>query len=105
MSTVRSILQDGDVDVWMRPYSIVAISPDSGIIEAVTDTISLDALKKHADGHMTLLDFFTQQFGDVESARFIRARENFVRSMAAYCIACYILQIKDRCGVTLLPFV
>lgn len=29
-----------------RPYEIVATSPDAGIIEAIPDTVSLDALKK-----------------------------------------------------------
>lgn len=29
-----------------RPYDIVATSPDAGIIEAIPDTVSLDALKK-----------------------------------------------------------
>lgn len=29
-----------------RPYDIVATSPDAGVIEAIPDTVSLDALKK-----------------------------------------------------------
>lgn len=29
-----------------RPYDIVATCPDAGIIEAIPDTVSLDALKK-----------------------------------------------------------
>ena len=29
-----------------RPYDIVATSPDAGLIEAIPDTVSLDALKK-----------------------------------------------------------
>ena len=30
----------------LRPYDIIALSPDSGLIEAVPDTVSLDVLRK-----------------------------------------------------------
>jgi phosphatidylinositol 4-kinase len=43
-----------------------------------------------------LLDFFTSKFGAEETIAFQRARLNFIQSMAAYSVACYILQIKDR---------
>jgi phosphatidylinositol 4-kinase len=43
-----------------------------------------------------LFDFFTRHFGDPSSSEFKQARDNFVKSMAAYSIICYLLQVKDR---------
>lgn len=43
-----------------------------------------------------LLGFFNSRYGPEDSIAFQRARLNFIHSMAAYSVACYILQIKDR---------
>jgi phosphatidylinositol 4-kinase len=43
-----------------------------------------------------LLSFFVDEYGSVDTIPFQRARMNFIQSMAAYSVACYILQIKDR---------
>ena len=43
-----------------------------------------------------LLDFFVARYGGEDTVEFQRARLNFIQSMAAYSVACYILQIKDR---------
>lgn len=43
-----------------------------------------------------LLDFFVAKYGGEDTVEFQRARLNFIQSMAAYSVACYILQIKDR---------
>jgi phosphatidylinositol 4-kinase len=43
-----------------------------------------------------LLDFFVAKYGGQETIAFQRARLNFIQSMSAYSVACYILQIKDR---------
>ena len=43
-----------------------------------------------------LQDFFIAKYGGQDTIGFQRARLNFIQSMAAYSVACYILQIKDR---------
>lgn len=83
---------------------ILAQSHDSGFIEAIPDTISLDALKRGDSRFTTLADFFERHFcnaipganEDGSTSRLRRAKMNFVRSLAAYSVISYILQIKDR---------
>ena len=88
--------------LFLRPYAIVATSPDAGLIEAVPDTISLDALRQKTKYSSTLAhrqrlrQVFVSMFGSEGSAGFVRARDKFVESLAAYSIVCYLLQIKDR---------
>ncbi|CAI5733596.1 unnamed protein product [Peronospora destructor] len=84
------------VPVFIRPYDVIAISATSGLVEAISDTISIDSLKRNDREFTTLLDFFTRHFGDPSTPGFDRARSNFVSSMAGYAIVCYLLQVKDR---------
>ncbi|CAN0592415.1 unnamed protein product, partial [Laminaria digitata] len=44
---MKRILRAEGVRSWLRPYDIVALSSDTGILEAVPDTISLDALRRY----------------------------------------------------------
>lgn len=90
------ILAKGKVPVWLNPYEIVALSDRGGIIEAIPDTISLNSLKRNYPNFTTLPDFFEDHFGSPSTEEFCAAKANFVESMAAYSIVCYLLQIKDR---------
>lgn len=45
---------------------------------------------------MTMLEYFIKEFGDKNSEEFLTAQKNFVESCAAYCLVCYIIQVKDR---------
>ncbi|CAM9742966.1 unnamed protein product [Discosporangium mesarthrocarpum] len=125
----RAILRAEGVDVWMRPYAITALSNDSGVIEAVPDTVSLDALRRAGQwpggrgwrgsgvcavggggsdvaggggegtppaAATSLIGFFEGRFGARGSEGFKCAQRRFIQSLAAYSIACYLLQIKDR---------
>ena len=38
------VLEQSFVDCWLRPYDVIALSPDSGLIEVIPDSISLDSI-------------------------------------------------------------
>jgi phosphatidylinositol 4-kinase len=64
------------------------------IIGFVTDTHSIDYIKKKYPADKSLVQFYKNVFGD----NFDRAQRNFIESLAGYSIICYLLQIKDRCN-------
>lgn len=90
------VFGEAKLPVFIRSYDVIAISATSGFVEAIADTISIDSLKRNDREYITLLDFFHRHFGDETSSEFRAARHNFVSSLAAYSIVCYLLQIKDR---------
>ncbi len=80
----------------LRPYTILATSHNSGLLETVTGTTSIDGLKKSLPSGMSMAEFFEDHFGPRTSSRFQDAQMCFVQSMAAYSLVCYFLQVKDR---------
>lgn len=90
------IFREYSLPLALRPYNVIATSAKTGLIEAVPDTASLDSLKRNDPAYTSLLDFYTRLHGDIGSSNFARAQRNFVESLAAYSIVCYVFQIKDR---------
>lgn len=82
------------VPLWVHPYKILCLSNDSGLIEPILNTISLHQVKKH--GQLSLLEYFIREYGPLTSEAFLSAQKNFVQSCAAYCLICYLIQVKDR---------
>jgi phosphatidylinositol 4-kinase B len=92
---MATILACERVNVWLCPYEIIATTDRGGVIEAIPDTISLDSLKKNDPHYTTLNDFFLTQYG-ADTDELASAKANFVESLAAYSVVCFILQLKDR---------
>ncbi|XP_046807626.1 uncharacterized protein LOC111686482 isoform X1 [Lucilia cuprina] len=90
----KIIWQEEHVDLWVRPYKIVCLSNDSGLIEPILNTVSLHQIKKNSN--KSLRDYFIDEYGPTESDAFRLAQKNFVQSCAAYCLISYLLQVKDR---------
>ncbi|XP_044737801.1 phosphatidylinositol 4-kinase beta isoform X2 [Chrysoperla carnea] len=82
------------VPLWVYPYRILCLSNDSGLIEPIVNTVSLHQIKKHCK--LSLLEYFQKEFGAQNSEGFLTAQRNFVQSCAAYCLICYLVQVKDR---------
>jgi phosphatidylinositol kinase/protein kinase (PI-3 family) len=67
------------------------LNESSGILEFVTNSISIDALKKSLENFSSLYQFYQDTYG----LQMIQAQKNFVYSLAAYSLLTYLLQIKD----------
>ncbi|EDX07017.1 GD25715 [Drosophila simulans] len=90
----KIIWQEEQVDLWVRPYKIVCLSNDSGLIEPILNTVSLHQIKKNSN--KSLKEYFIDEYGSPNGESFRRAQKNFVQSCAAYCLISYLLQVKDR---------
>jgi phosphatidylinositol 4-kinase len=65
-------------------------------MEAIPDTISISSLKSNDPNYVDLKTFFYNHFGPPGGDDHAQAKANFIESLAAYSIICYLLQIKDR---------
>ncbi|WVN86146.1 uncharacterized protein L203_101307 [Cryptococcus depauperatus CBS 7841] len=93
-------------DCWARFFRILITGEASGLVETVTDAVSIHSIKKdeyakrfaegRPIGHVSLMDHYVNTFGKPETGRYARAQRNFIRSLAGYSIITYLLQIKDR---------
>ena len=82
---------------WLNTYEIISTGNDSGLVEMVDNSLSLDQLKQKTK-HISLKDFYVNFFGkgSEESESYRKAMDNYVASLAGYSLVCYFLQIKDR---------
>jgi len=106
----------------MRPYTIMCVGGDAGLVECLADAKSIDEVKKKTDGFESLRDYFiraygpptthSMQYANAKAAAgdpkgkllptFEEAQDNFLRSLVGYSLVCYILQIKDRHNANIL---
>ncbi|TFK54852.1 kinase-like protein [Heliocybe sulcata] len=101
----QHIWQEEHCQCWVRYFRILVTGGSSGLVETITDSVSIHSIKKAEYarrlaegrlGHVTLLDHFKTTYGDPSSAKFMRAQRNFAKSLAGYSLVTYLLQIKDR---------
>jgi len=117
---------------FLRPYTIMCVGGDAGIVECLPDVKSVNEVKRGVDGFTSLKNFFDRAFGppiqppfrpeyqqhqypgrrqqpqpstvpnSYGTVSFEKARDNFLRSLVGYSVICYILQIKDRHNANIL---
>ena len=82
---------------WLNTYEIISTGNDSGLVEMVDNSLSLDQLKQKTK-NISLKDFYINYYGkgNIDSPGYKKAMENYVASLAGYSLVCYFLQIKDR---------
>lgn len=97
-----------DVPVWVKLMRILVTGESSGLIETITNGVSLHSIKRSLtlstieSGQnprrriATLKDHFVKVFGPVDSEPHKAGVDAFKRSLAAYSMISYILQLKDR---------
>lgn len=102
------IWEDAALPVWVKQMKILVTGESSGLIETIANGVSLHSLKRSltlstiAAGTnprkriATLKDHFIRTFGEVDSPGYRAAADAFMRSLAAYSIISYVLQLKDR---------
>lgn len=102
------IWRDAETPVWVKRMRILVTGESSGLIETITNGVSLHSLKRSLtlatieSGQnprrriATLKDHFVKTFGVPETEAYKAAEDAFKRSLAAYSIISYILQLKDR---------
>jgi len=92
---IHSWFEQEKLPLYLRPYAVLATSSNSGLIEYIPDSASIDSLKKRLN-NISLVEYYIYVYGHRSSRKFIAAQTNFVESCAAYSLVCYILQLKDR---------
>ena len=102
------IWEDANIPIWLQRMKILVTGESTGLIETITNGVSLHSLKRSLTlatieaGQnprrriATLKDHFVKAFGSPESDAYKAAVEAFKRSLAAYSIISYVLQLKDR---------
>lgn len=108
LAICAKIWSEHNVDVWVKHMQILVTGESSGLIETITNAVSLHSLKRSLTlasvtagtnpkkRIATLPDHFTKTFGTAESPGYQNALGCFVKSLAAYSIFSYVFQLKDR---------
>lgn len=109
MMKLQSDFKAAHIGVYLRPYEVIVLSADSGIIgnflfhfpkkfypkkEYIPNTVTVDYLKKtYLNHNVSSLSLIYQ---DVFGIHFEEAQKNFVESLAGYSLITYLLNLKDR---------
>ncbi|GAB4820846.1 hypothetical protein N2152v2_007892 [Parachlorella kessleri] len=89
------IFQEAQLPLWLRTYEVLVTSNRTALIEMVPNAPSIHAIKAKSPPGTSLRDHFAALHVQ-GTARFAKAQRNFVESLSAYSLVCYLLQIRDR---------
>lgn len=106
IETIDLIFKKRKLKLRLTPYEILSTGQNCGIVEFISDSFSIDYIKKKMQEtlgqELDLVDFYRMRFGDEKSKSYQDAMNNLADSLAAYSLVCYILQIKDRHNANIL---
>jgi phosphatidylinositol 3-kinase len=90
------LLKRAALDLCLTPYSIIATSPNSGLVEFVDGAVPISQILSSFNG--SIMQFF-QSVAPQKGAKYeVRpdVMSTYVRSCAGYCVLTYLLAIGDR---------
>ena len=90
------LLRRAALDLCLTPYSIIATSPNSGLVEFVDGSIPISQVLSKHNG--SILQFF-QTVAPQKGAKYdVRpdVMSTYIRSCAGYCVITYLLGVGDR---------
>lgn len=91
----NKIWQEAGLTCMVVPYAAVSTTSDAGVIEMLTDSSSIDSIKKKANVQ-SLHQFFVRAYGGEGTKSYALAQSNFIETMAGYSVVSFLVQIKDR---------
>lgn len=90
------ILRRDTLNLCLRPYSIIAISPEAGLVEFVDNSLPISQIL--ASHNNSILQYFQKVAPSKSSKYKIQedVMQTYVRSCAGYCVITYLLGVGDR---------
>lgn len=103
------------LDISVYPLQMLPTGYQTGIIEYLKDTESIDRIKKNIQliskdittlyggpVNLDLLTHFKLQYGPPGTPQFNQAVVNFMRSLVGYSLFTYLVQVRDRHNANIL---
>lgn len=90
------IFEEESLPLWLRPFTIVCLGNNAGLVETIPDAVSVHALKKRTPNFISLREYFERAYGAPPSPALAKAVRNFTESMAGYSLVTYLFQVRDR---------
>ena len=90
------LLKRGALDLCLTPYSIIATSPNSGLVEFVDRSMPISQVLSKFNG--SIMQYF-QSAAPQKGAKYsVRpdVMSTYIRSCAGYCVITYLLGVGDR---------
>lgn len=90
------LLKRAALDLCLTPYSIIATSPDTGLVEFVDKATPISSILSQYNG--SILNFLRDK-APRKGANYDvspEAMDAYIRSCAGYCVITYILGVGDR---------
>lgn len=90
------LLKRAALDLCLTPYSVIALSPNSGLVEFVDGSLPISQILSENNG--SILNFFQSVASQKDAKYEVRPEvmSTYIRSCAGYCVITYLLAVGDR---------